>query len=73
MIKIFFALSLALLMSGCVTIQPVKPWQKRVLAKDSMTQSGGNTLFEKFQKHIYFSKEASKGGGGVAGGGCGCN
>ena len=73
MIKILFFLLVTLLMSGCVNIQNVKPWQKRVLAKDSMTQSGGNGLFEKFQKHIYFSKEASKGGGGVAGGGCGCN
>ncbi len=73
MIKILFSILLALLMSGCMHIQTVKPWQKRVLAKDSMTQSGGNSLFEKFQKHIYFSKEASKGGGGVAGGGCGCN
>ena len=27
----------------------------------------------KFDNHIYFSKEATKGGGGVAGGGCGCN
>jgi len=38
-----------------------------------MKPANGNTLFTKFQKHIFFSKEASKGGGGVAGGGCGCN
>jgi hypothetical protein len=30
-------------------------------------------LVGKFINHIYFSKEATKGGGGVAGGGCGCN
>jgi hypothetical protein len=28
---------------------------------------------KKFEQHIYFSKEASRGGYGVAGGGCGCN
>jgi len=26
-----------------------------------------------FESHVYFSKEASRGGDGVAGGGCGCN
>jgi len=57
---------------GCA-IKNVKSWQKGILAKDSMKVGGGNMLFSKFTKHIYFSKEASKGGGGVAGGGCGCN
>ncbi len=61
-------------LGGCARyIEDVKPWQKGTLAKESMTKSDGNSLFYKFQKHIYFSKEASKGGGGVAGGGCGCN
>jgi len=62
------------LLSGCATkIEDVKAWEKATLAKESMTQSGGNALVSKFQQHIFFSKEASKGGGGVAGGGCGCN
>ena len=59
---------------GCaLQVSDVKPWQKGTLAKETMTMSGGNNIFYKFQKHIYFSKEGSKGGGGVAGGGCGCN
>jgi len=63
-----------LLFCGCTPqIQDVKPWEKGTLAKETMTQSGGNNLLNNFQKHIYFSKEASKGGSGVAGGGCGCN
>ncbi len=66
-------LSLVLLfLSGC-TIKDVKPWEKGVLAKETMKEGGGNTLFKKLTAHVYFSKEASKGGGGVAGGGCGCN
>lgn len=65
------ALCSTLLLSGCV--QQVKPWEKETLAKDTMEPAGGNPLARKFQEHIYFSKEASKGGGGVAGGGCGCN
>jgi len=63
-----------LVLNGCALQKSnVKPWQKGILAKETMSISGGNTLFYKYQKHIYFSKEASKGGGGVAGGGCGCN
>ena len=50
-----------------------KPWEKGTLAKETMQESGGMPLFLKFKNHMYFSKEASKGGGGVAGGGCGCN
>lgn len=72
MIKsVIFLLSLFLLM-GC-SVTDVQPWEKETLAKDTMTVNAGNTLFTKFENHIYFSKEGSKGGGGVAGGGCGCN
>ncbi len=72
--KYIFIMGIMLCLGGCTKyIEDVKPWQKGILAKESMTKSNSNTLFYKFQKHIYFSKEASKGGGGVAGGGCGCN
>ncbi len=57
---------------GC-SIKPVKPWEKGTLAQERMQNNRGNLLLTKFEKHVYFSKEASKGGGGVAGGGCGCN
>ena len=58
-------------LSGCV--QEVKPWEKDTLAKDTMKNGGPNTLIKKYEEHIFFSREASKGGSGVAGGGCGCN
>jgi len=72
--KYLYPILTVALLSGCsLKISKVKPWEKGLLAKETMTLSGGNDLFYKYQKHIYFSKEASKGGGGVAGGGCGCN
>ena len=38
-----------------------------------MKDSGINPLNKKYEEHMYFSKEASRGGAGVSGGGCGCN
>ena len=62
---------MAALLSGCAS-EPVKPWQKGLLAKSGM-------LFERdrletaYAEHTYASKEGAAGGAGVGGGGCGCN
>ncbi len=71
--KLLILALITLFISGCSGISDVKPWEKGRLSDDSMKNSAGNTLLGKFDAHVYFSKEASKGGGGVAGGGCGCN
>jgi len=60
-----------LLFSGC--IKEVKPWQKATHAKATMQDGGLDTLTTAFEDHIYFSKEATKAGNGISGGGCGCN
>ncbi len=57
--------------SGCA-MQAPKPWQKGVLAKPEMTMAG-DMLELKLNDHTWSSKEASFGGFGVGGGGCGCN
>ena len=64
---------ITLFIGGCSGMTHVKPWEKDRLSRDSMSNAAGNTLVSKFDAHVYFSKEASKGGGGVSGGGCGCN
>ena len=71
--KTLIATSIAtlFLFTGCTV--DVKPWEKETLAKPTMSESGTNPLIKKYEEHIYFSKEASRGGSGVAGGGCGCN
>lgn len=58
-------------LGGCA-ITPVQPWERGVLAKEEMSWSP-NRLETTLNGHIYFSKEASFGGGAAAGGGCGCN
>lgn len=55
------------------SIEPVRPWQKATLARDTMKPAGPIPGAEKFILKIYTSKEGSRGGTGVAGGGCGCN
>ncbi len=67
----FILLSLFCL-SGCSSVA-VQAWQKEALASEAMQKDGGNKLHKQFSEHIYYSKESTKGGGGVAGGGCGCN
>ncbi len=58
-------------LSSC-TLEPVNPWDRNVLARDDM-QLSTNAINDGFDDHIYFSKEASTGGKGIGGGGCGCN
>lgn len=49
-----------------------KPWDRGELAKRCM-RFDGYPLELALDEHIYFSKEASSGGSGFTGGGCGCN
>ena len=64
--------ALALPLTGCITIEPVQPWEKGTLAKPEMTFDN-DPLDKGFKEHIYSSKESASGGSGVGGGGCGCN
>lgn len=64
--------------SACSTLgdiahsEAVKPWERNVLAQESM-QLEPDAMQAYADTHIYFSREASTGGSGIGGGGCGCN
>ena len=62
---------LAVLASGCSSMG-VEPWERDILAKQEM-QLTTDPIEAAIDDHIYFSKEASSGGRGFGGGGCGCN
>jgi len=62
---------IAAVASGC-TSMGVEPWERDILAKDDM-QLTTDAIEAATDDHIYFSKEASSGGRGFGGGGCGCN
>ena len=63
---------------GCTTagdifaVSEVKPWERDALAREDM-QLVTDAMDDAVDDHLYFSKEASTGGGNVRGGGCGCN
>ncbi len=65
------ALACAALTSGCADLGP-KPWEKDLMSRKEMAVAAYPMQIATDQ-HIYFSKEASSGGRGFAGGGCGCN
>jgi Domain of unknown function (DUF4266) len=70
------AMALALLagtatLGGCASVG-VKPWQRELLSREDM-QLDANPLDGAMDEHMYFSQEASSGGRGFGGGGCGCN
>jgi hypothetical protein len=62
--------ALALLASGLAGCTAVQPWERDLQARADMQPSTHDAAID---DHIYFSKEASSGGRGFAGGGCGCN
>ena len=55
--------------TGCAN---VKPWERDLLARPDMAWQP-DSLEAKLDAHVHFSKEAALPGGGVGGGGCGCN
>lgn len=65
------AILLALIFaSGCAS--SVKPWERANLSRPEM-QWSSDPLEATLADHVFFSKEASTGGGEAVGGGCGCN
>ena len=62
----------ALTAVGLSACARVEPWDRDVLARPDM-QLVSDPIEQATDDHIYFSKEASSGGQGFGGGGCGCN
>ena len=63
------SLGALLFVASCVT---VKPQQRAVLA-DPIMQFDGDPQAAAQLRHAIDNREGSYGGGGVSGGGCGCN
>ena len=70
-LQLLLLICILCLTSGCSSFG-VQVWERDLLAKKSM-QPTANALETATDDHTYFSKEASAGGRGFGGGGCGCN
>ena len=68
-VKSIFLLTAMAWITGC---ENVKPWQRGILADESMNDERNRANLA-LNEHVFFSREAAYGGRGVAGGGCGCN
>ena len=68
---ITFVLSVTTLLfvASCVTVKP----QQRALLADPIMQFEGDPQAAAQLRHAIDNREGSYGGGGVSGGGCGCN
>ncbi len=67
--RILFLLIAVGLSTSCTR---VKPFEREILAQRKMRMPP-SSLDASINDHIYFSKEAARGGEGSGGGGCGCN
>ena len=70
-LRVLTLAAVLLALGGCGSLG-AKPWQRGVLARADM-QVEADPIQAGLDDHIYFSKEASSGGRGFGGGGCGCN
>jgi Domain of unknown function (DUF4266) len=72
-ISALFAAALLLLGlgTGCKTTQ-VQPWERAALSSYTL-RPDRDPLATAMSEHTFFSREASTGGRGVGGSGCGCN
>ena len=66
---VFIGLSAFFVLTGCTNVEP---WEREILAQNNMRLIP-NPLLNAFNEHANFSREATQGGYGIQGGGCGCN
>ena len=61
------------MLTGCNTAKVTVSRLDRAYLADYLMNEKRDKLGVKMFDHAYFSREASRGGGRVGGGGCGCN
>jgi Domain of unknown function (DUF4266) len=67
--RLLFTILAASTVLSCVTVKP----QERAVLADPIMQFEGDPHQSAQLRHAIDNREGSFGGGGVAGGGCGCN
>lgn len=70
--KLIVLSGLAVVVGSGIGCANVKPWERSNLADYTM-RGDRDPLGVATAEHMWFSREASSGGRGIGGGGCGCN
>jgi hypothetical protein len=65
-------LALCLIMAGACTFEPVKPYERELLA-DPLMSFARDPLSDQYLQHVYDVREGARGATTSQGGGCGCN
>lgn len=63
--------TVAIAVSACAGLEPVRPWQKGDLARPEMRLDDGPD--GRVADKAWASRESASGGSRIGGGGCGCN
>jgi hypothetical protein len=72
-LRTFALLALLAGAAGCSGVEPwVKPYERENLA-DPIMAWDRDPVSSSYMRHVYEAREGARGGGGAAGGGCGCN
>ncbi len=71
-LAVMLAVTVAAALLGACSTVGVEVWERDILARPEMGPDYAR-VDRALDDHIYFSKEASTGGRGLGGGGCGCN
>jgi hypothetical protein len=72
-LRTFALLALLAGAAGCSGVEPwVKPYERENLA-DPIMAWDRDPVSSSYMRHVYEPREGARGGGGAAGGGCGCN
>jgi hypothetical protein len=71
LLRLAAPVALAVALGACGVVG-VKPWERDLMARPDMA-ADANPVDGAVDDHVYFSKEATNGGRGFGGGGCGCN
>ncbi len=72
-VKIIISGTIALLATGCSSLEPwVQPYEREILA-DPIMSFAREPAIENHFAHVYEVREGSHGAGSGIGGGCGCN
>ena len=76
MLRIAISLFMAVTLTACGYVKPIKPWVKpyeRQNIADAIMSFNRDPIADSYLLHVRDAREGASGAAGATGGGCGCN